>query len=89
MIAESAAAQGEAVARLDRLIGGLQRWTDFDGMVQKTRNLLDRQEAVARATEAVTADLSGRRESSLTAEEQARLKDAAARQEDLGRELAE
>lgn len=86
---QASASQAEAVARLDRVISGLQRWSDFDGMVQKTRDLLDRQEAAARATAAVTGELSGRDKSQLSADEKKRLEEASRRQAELSRELSE
>lgn len=89
LLSEAARAQDEALAELRAVLSRLEQWSDVDGVVRKTRDLLDRQEHLTRATARVTGDLAGRDAASLSRNERERLDDAAAKQDALRRELEE
>lgn len=89
LLADAVRAQDEALNELRAVLSRLEQWSDVDGVVRRTRDLLDRQEHLTRATTRVTADLAGRDAAALSRSDRERLEDAAAKQDALRRELDE
>jgi len=88
-LAQASTAQTQAADRLDRLLQQFEQLYDLQAVVQKTRDLLDRQEAIARDTSAAAQPLAGRPVDDLSEAERQRLRDLAAGQDKLARDLAD
>lgn len=82
-------AEQEASEAVDRLRGVMQmlaRWGDFQGVLARTRDLLDRQQDLRAQTLARGRETLGKSVKELTAEEAAELQNLQRRQEQLGEE---
>ena len=76
-----------AVDRLRALIRSMSQWGDFEGLVGKTRDILDRQVTIRTETAELGKALLGRSLASLTAEEAAALKKPQRQQEQLSTDV--
>ncbi len=84
---EAAREEGRALDHLQGVLRTMSQWGHFQGMLTKTRDLVDRQEAVREDTTALGHRTLGKPLESLTAVESAALKRIKRRQEQLAVDL--
>lgn len=79
----AATQQHEAIAELRALMGMIGEWTDLRDVVRRTRDLLDRQEALTRTTVGLSRETAGRALNELSDDQQAALRETGRGQERL------
>ncbi|MEE8170313.1 MAG: hypothetical protein V3T70_07175, partial [Phycisphaerae bacterium] len=82
-------AQSRAIAALQRLLADIDRYSNVESVAQKTRELLDRQEALARRTAGPAGAAAGRSVADLPDSQRQALRRLATAQRNLGGELNE
>ncbi len=84
---KAAEAQEESVEQLHALLRSMAQWGQFQGLVAKTRGLLERQDGLRRETGELGRDMLGKTTESLSAEEAVRLKRVERKQQQLADDL--
>jgi len=84
---KAAEAQEESIEALHALLRTMAQWGQFQGLVAKTRGLLERQDAMRADTSELGRDMLGKTTESLSDEEAARLKRVERRQQQLADDL--
>ncbi|MCP4591984.1 MAG: hypothetical protein GY842_14715, partial [bacterium] len=88
-LAAAGLAQGAAVDELRRALRWMGRWGDFEEVVARTRDLLDRQQRVCAASVRCGQEGVGREPEELSEDQRARLDQAVRAQRQLAREAEE
>jgi len=85
--ARAVAAERAALAALEALLHDISQWSDFQTLVTRTRDVLDRQEEIRAATQALAQNTLGKPLESLTPQERAALNQVQRRQQQLGSDV--
>ena len=86
-LVKASESQEKALEQLRSLTKSMSQWGHFQGLVAKTRDLLDRQENIRNQTMKVGKSMIGKPIESLTKQEQAQLKRVQRRQEQLADDI--
>ncbi len=84
---EGAAAQEQAIDALQQLVRAMTQWGDYQGVVTRTRDILDRQRAVRTKTAEIGRTAVGKTVEELTPQEAAELTRVGRQQEQLAEEV--
>jgi len=85
----AAESQEEAVERLHGLLRSMGQWGQFQGLVAKTRGLLERQHALRTETADLGREMLGKKVDALSPEQAARLKRVERKQKQLAEDVAQ
>lgn len=88
-LAAAAQSQEEAVDQLHSLLRSMAQWGQFQGLVAKTRGMLERQDALRNETTELGRQTLGKKAEDLTPEEAAQLKRAERKQDQLTEDVAQ
>lgn len=88
-LVEAALNQQQAVSELQSVLRSVAQWGGFQGMLTRANDLLERQESIRANTKALGKALLGLSIDALTPEQSADLKELAAEQQQLGRDVDE